>query len=124
MNFEDTLRTKKHVILNLPDKETSQVLDPFSTKEQEVKLFNKILAPSINDDFLFDFKGKEVLATNLKAGSERKSLMGIPDGCSLRRPRESEQVAAERGLDDIILTLDCLDKFEIINGGKATMYSS
>ena len=90
MNFEETHRTKRHVILNLPDKETSQVLDPFSTVEQEVKLFNKILAPSINDDFLFDFKGKEVSATNLKVGTERKSLMGIPDGCSLHRPRESE----------------------------------
>ena len=60
VNFEETYRTKKHVILNLPDKVTSQVLDPFGTKGQEIQLFNKILAPSINDDFLFDFKGKEV----------------------------------------------------------------
>ena len=55
MNFEGTYRTKSHVILNLPDGETHLALDPFSAQEPNVEIYNQILTPSINDDFLFDF---------------------------------------------------------------------
>ena len=51
-------------------------------------------------------------------------MASVPDGCSLQRPRESEQVMAERGFEDITLAYDCVEKFEVINGAKATMYSN
>ena len=50
--------------------------------------------------------------------------MGVPEGCSLLRPRESEQVFQARTLEDITLTLNCLNKFEVITGAQNTVYSS
>ena len=124
MNFADTYRTKSHVILNLPDGDTHLVLDPFSTQEPNIELYNRILAPSINDDFLFDFKASMVSTTDLSAGRDRQPFMGVPEGCSLLRPRESEQASQARALDAITLTLDCLDKFEVITGAQKNVYSS
>ena len=89
MNFADTYRTKSHVILNLPDGETHLVLDPFSAQEPNIELYNRILAPSINDDFLFDFKASMVSATDLSAGRDRQPLVGVPEG---QRPTDAQFV--------------------------------
>lgn len=117
-NFEDTNRTKRHVVLNLPDGETHLVLDPFGAQAPNTELYSKLLTPSINDDFLFDFEAGQVSTTDLAAGSGRQPFISVPAGCTLQRPRESEQATQARALDDITLTLDCLDKFEVVTGAQ------
>ena len=109
-SFVDTHRTKKYVVFRLDatDKPTYQAVDPFSNKKLgKPKLFKRILTPSINDDFLIDYESGRFSATDLTT-DEKKTMTGVPEGCKLTRPRESEQILAERRKQkDIVLVLDC-----------------
>ena len=86
-------------------------MDPFKTLDGPDRVFSQILSTSINDDFIFEQQGQHLNSIDLSTDGDKNLFMTVPSDCSVKRPRESEEILPERQIDSVVLALDCRDKF-------------
>ena len=110
-NFSCTSRTKNQIIFHKSDGSGSIAMDPFKTLDGPDRVFSQILSTSINDDFIFEQQGQHLNSIDLSVEGEKNLFMTVPSDCSVKRPRESEEILPERQIDSVVLALDCRDKF-------------
>ena len=116
--FAATSRTRSQVIFHADEaKSQSFAFDPSTQKASSSDVYKNMLAPSINDDFIFTDVAQYVEYLDLsKSSSQRTQVKGLDNSdetCRVSRPRESEVFNGDRDLNDVKLAIRCKDSFRI-----------
>ena len=116
--FAATSRTRSQVIFHADEaKSQSFAFDPTTQIASSSDVYKNMLAPSINDDFIFTDVAQYVEYLDLsKSSSKRTQVKGLDNSdetCRVSRPRESEVFNGDRDLNDVKLAIRCKDSFRI-----------